>query len=349
MSNGEFPPVDTTTVFAGLAIALIIGMSWPVFMLISYGDPYLETFYQETLGRAIDHSSSPGFLESITFYPQVILWSFFPFSALLYYSVYRLFSNKNLIRPNLLPLSWLLIFLLVFTFSSGKLPVYILQAHPAMALLTAYSITQIPFKDRIGRTAFKLCLWLPSVLLILGTYFLIDYLPLDKAFYLPLLFVISFLVYQKTRGALPQGEVMALGSLMASTMVVLFLGLLPWIEQYRPYKTIQQLIREKVPDKEIPIFVENRFLDNLPYYAERKVYGGNKWTLKSVLNQPGEKLILTEKGNPSKNPTGNLLWEGLIHAKGAEDHYFKFIRDCYLLAHGDSSKFTSYRLIHLTK
>ncbi len=89
---------------------------------------------------------------------------------------------------------------------------------------------------------------------------------------------------------------------------------------------------------------------NMPFYAEREVYGGLEWTKEKIERQPGEKLVLvkqTEDSFASLRMTSKIrvLWQGPIHAKGPEDHFFKFIRDCYLYSKGDSWRFTDYGLV----
>jgi 4-amino-4-deoxy-L-arabinose transferase-like glycosyltransferase len=64
----------------GLIISLSIGLSWPAFMTLSYGSSYAEILFAETIGRAFGENSNGGFVENLLFYPQVLLWSVFPFS-----------------------------------------------------------------------------------------------------------------------------------------------------------------------------------------------------------------------------------------------------------------------------
>ncbi len=146
--NGISHSIRPAKLFIGFWISCIIGLSWPVYMIFIQGDAYTQALIAETLGRATNHFVQYGFWDSILFYPQTILWSFFPFSLLFYYALMKTAQYKEIRSALLLPLTWLGVFLLTFTMSSGKLPAYILQAHPAMALIAGYMIVPMLFLSK---------------------------------------------------------------------------------------------------------------------------------------------------------------------------------------------------------
>lgn len=333
----------------GFIISSFIGLSWPIYMIITYGDLYTQMFLFETTARVTNHAVELGVLDSILFYPQTILWSFFPFSLLFYYSLVKMVQHQELRSTLSTPLIWFGVFLLVFTVSSGQLPSYILQAHPAMSLIAGFMIVHTLPQRRFEKLIWRICLWLPGVLILSATFIIISKIKLSLLYAALLIIGVAVTVYWTKNLPKLHRQVFVLWSLSAVLMVIVFLGLMPWTEQFRRYSGIQEVIKTEETDSKVPLYIEGRFLDNLPFYAERKVYGGIEWTKEKIESQEGIKLILHKRkidsfttfGMTSKN---KILWEGPIHAKGPEDHFFKFIRDCYLYSKGDSSRFIDYRL-----
>ncbi len=340
--------IKSKELFIGFLIASATGLSWSVFILIQYGDQYTGAFIAETYGRVTNHPSSLGILDSFLFYPQTILWSFFPFSLLFLYGLVKIVSGKEEVLT--LPLIWLSVFLVVFTISSGKLPVYILQAHPAMALIAGFVVVRYHPEQKLEKLVWKLCLWFPGILIVIAAYLLFSEINLPILSAVPLVVGSGLIFYWSRHLRKLQQQAVVLWTMFSAFMLIIFLGLMPWVEQFRPYSKIQASINSEIPNSDIPFFIEGRFLDNVPFYAGRKVYGGSAWTIEKIEEQMGEKLVLRKQNADSFTTLGmtqkiEILWEGSIHAKGPEDHFFKFIRDCYLYSKGDSSKFTNYELV----
>ena len=158
---------------SGLLISSTIGLTWPFYMLFIHGDTFLQAFLFETLGRVTDHPVKVSFFDGILFYPQTILWSLFPFSLIFYYSLIKSLNIGELRKALALPIIWFSIFLIVFTFSSGKLPSYILQAHPAMSLIAGYVIINYDVREKFERLVWKICLWSPGIIMLAASYLII--------------------------------------------------------------------------------------------------------------------------------------------------------------------------------
>ncbi len=355
---GKNSRIEFSKLIIGFLIGSIIGLSWPIYMIFIQGDQYFQIFMSETIGRATTHSSTVGVFDGIIFYPQTILWSFFPFSILFYYALLKSIKYPEKTKKLLLPIIWFGVFLVVFTFSSGKLPIYILQAHPAMAIIVGYVIVNSEPRRRLESLIWKLSLWLPGFLIVPVLFMLIQRFNLSWFYILLPLIAVGITLYGSKGFPRLMRQTVLIWGLSGSLMSIIFLGVMPWTEQFRPYKKIGEVIRTEAPDSGIPLYIEGRFLDNLPFFAGRNVYGGADWTVKKIEDQPGEKFVLLKKRNSfttrlnggqalgmTKRMT--ILWQGPIHAKGPEDHFFKFIRDCYLLSKGDSSRFANYQLIKI--
>ncbi|RMD45189.1 MAG: glycosyltransferase family 39 protein, partial [Aquificota bacterium] len=110
---------------------------------------------------------------------------------------------------------------------------------------------------------------------------------------------------------------------------ILAVSILPIVEKYRPYDKIGMIINDNVPEKNIPLIVQDYFWHNLPFYAKRKVirdysidkiveYGKNKPVL-ALVNEEGLKKIKNSK----------ILWKGKLYRKGSESRFailLKYVR-----------------------
>jgi len=121
---------------------MAIGMSWILAMYLSYGSEYLKVLSNETVERAFSYNGN--LLKDLFLYPEVILWSFFPYSLVFYFALIGTFLQPSRLRNIALPMAWFTVMLVIFTASKGKIPTYFIQAHPAMALLTAAWMSTSP-------------------------------------------------------------------------------------------------------------------------------------------------------------------------------------------------------------
>ncbi|MEO0332245.1 MAG: hypothetical protein AAF223_11265, partial [Bacteroidota bacterium] len=137
---------------------------------------------------------------------------------------------------------------------------------------------------------------------------------------------------------------------VASTVValaILFLSLYPSLEQYRPYRAIQQAIANHQISEEVPMVVEERFIHNMPFYAERKVLRDRQYTWEDIVRMKEEEPVLglVKTGHPL--PTGyEVLWQGSIYRKGSESHGFRFILHCWYAYQGNNHHFQEYQLVY---
>ena len=112
--------------------------------------------------------------------------------------------------------------------SSGKLPTYILQAHPAIALIAGYMIAHALPQQRFERLIWRMCLWLPGILLLTVIYLIISEIELSLAYYAPLIIGMATAAYWTKNLSNLYQQVLMIWSMSAALMVVVFLGLMPW-------------------------------------------------------------------------------------------------------------------------
>ncbi len=327
----------------GVVISFIIGFSWLIYMVVNHGAGFTDVLIAETFGRVFNHPDDRSFLREIFYYPEVLAWGFYPFSLVFFASLF-LISNKKRIKDISFLLVWSLVFLSIFTFSDGKLPIYLLQAFPAFSIICGYMLYSYYPMRRRNQIIFSSTFIIPAIISLAASLFLIYAFNL-KIHWLILisLCLSSILVLLLTYHQKLCKPVLInwLSALILYT--ISFIGVLPIIEKYRPYSTLEVLFSKY--EQGIPLYIERRFLDNMPYYSARKVFGGLNWTQEKIFDQTGPKLVLLH-GNYEAIEGEETLWRGLIHGYGAEDHFFKFIRDCHSLQHGDSSRFFTYTLMY---
>ncbi|MDA0196009.1 MAG: glycosyltransferase family 39 protein [Bacteroidetes bacterium] len=335
--------IKSNRLIEGAIISSIIGLSWLIYMTVIHGTGFTDVLISETFGRVFNHPDDRDFLQDLFYYPEVIAWGFYPFSLLFFASLF-LIRNKKRVEDISFLLSWILVFLSIFTFSDGKLPIYLLQAFPAFSIICGYLVDSSYPITRRNQIFFDAASIIPTIISITAGLFLIYAFNLRINWLISIsigllsILVIMLAYHKKLYKPI---VINWLSALIFCT--ILFIGVLPAIEIYRPYSTFEAVLSKYQQD--IPLFIENRFLDNMPYYSARKVFGGLHWTREKIFDQTGPKIVLLNgiyKGIEGQE----ILWQGLIHGYGAEDHFLKFIRDCHSLQNGDSSKFLNYTLIY---
>lgn len=331
-----------------IPLALLIGTGWLIMMYYSYNDTFTEVLQKETLDRAFTQSSKG--LRDLLFYPEVILWSFFPYSIIFYISLCSTFRSSARIKELSFALSWFLVMLVIFTAAKGKIPTYFIQAHPAMAILAShYLVTKMPDK-KIPRTLVQSSLLVPALLGIAGSVTMIVLFELDLFLYaIPLAAVAAVLLpyylpktnsYKRTLIFLqPFNGAYAMLMIMA-------MGVMPQLEQFRPYDQLGTAIRS-IPslDVDLPVFLQDGKLHNLPYYAERKmIHDADPAT---VQKQEGPVLALLRSKDILPENSDHVYWSGKIYRyRSSESRLLIYIQNHLRARNGDFSGYTDYSLFY---
>ncbi len=217
-----------------------------------YGELFLKTFYSEVIHRAINPSKD---WEPL-FYLGVILWAFLPFSLHFYYSVLGLLIRFRREAAELLfPLSWFFVVLAAFTVAKGKIPVYILPAFPAMALLTAR------LWDK-RHPALSFLNWF-VLLLTLGVFLYTVY---TFGFYKDATLWVVLVLSLALWFSFERADLLRSAVSIIPFMFLFTHSVLPFVEKYRPYKTLFAELNALYPKGEYRLVCLKSFFKNFPFY-----------------------------------------------------------------------------------
>ena len=319
----------------GLPIVFVIGFWWYVYSYLKFGDAFWSVYYQETFGRAFEKEGKPFLsIENLTYYFVVILWAFLPYSLAFYYAFIKKIKEFKQNGYSFLYV-WIGVILLIFTVAKGKLPPYILQAYPAMAILTAVCLLRYTPKG-FEKLISALALVVPTLLFALATGALTYLLHLDYLYYIFAMAGIAYIIRWKD---------LTLAPFMAAVAFFLMfvISVLPHIEKYRPYDRIGLAIKEHVIPKKYPLIIERKFFHNLPFYAERKVL--RDYTLQQILNYPKPRLALIYKKDLKYFKEAQVLWQGKLYDWGSESQFAKFLKAVIYAENGDYRGFKDWVLI----
>ena len=334
-----------------VAIVSIIGLSWIVLMYFHYGNDFLTILNEETFSRALPQDALG--LEDLFFYPGVIIWSFFPYSLLFIYACFHyLFTIRN--RKDIaFGLSWLMVMLIIFTPAHEKLPTYFIQSHPALALISASFITRYKPEGNLSTRLWNIVFILPAAIgIILSTAIIIIFkLPI---FY-NLITAIALLII--IIASLPQKSITGTSSTITdisnlrpfigtfSALLIFSTGVLPMLEERRPIDIIGSVINQRnhIP-KQIPLYLQDNLIHNLPFYAERKVIP-ESIPMEVLKHTP--LLTLIQSKNVPDSLHSSVIWNGLIYKRRSSESRLLLFMESYLKAkEGNMSGFTDYSLIY---
>lgn len=332
----------------GLPLMLIIGSSWLIYAYFVHQDVFLETLHFETTQRAFGQNNQSSWLRNLFFYPEVILWCFFPFSLILYLAVSQyLWSGKW--REVSLPMAWLFVMLLVFTIAQGKLPAYILQAHPPMALMVAHWTIHHKSLTQWQKNLSRVSMGLPLMISLVVSLLLVVMFRLSGGFYVSIIFTIGAIIYlQRNAVYFFQFKGILNNSLAMGLVVwIMFAGLYPSLEQFRPYRAIQEAIIQSNIAAEVPLLMEERFVHNLPFYTGRKVMRDRLYTWEDIQQfrpeGPTLALVSAQHEVPQRF---QVLWKGYLYKQGSESHGVQFVARSWMALTGNFRHFTEYQLIY---
>ena len=333
----------------GPLISMIIGMSWIAYMWITAGDAFYQVFMDETIRRAFV-SDKPLFRpKDLYFYLDAISWGFAPYSLLFFFAFsYILFKGFRPIRgvPVLqLSTAWFLVMYVVFTISRGKIPTYIIQAHPALALLTSYFMVQGFSSSQWLSRSWQGLFALTSVVLHMGLGVMLVAFSLSWPFYL--LSLLPVVIYGANYWL--KSYYLSLLFLPYQTLVIAFLiflgGVLPQMDaEVRQYPVLAQVIKEHSGSDPEAIVMEDRLFHNLPYYVARKVHGPLE--TECVLDFRTDETIFViaprERLAGYQNP--EIIWSGYFYSRYGEARVLEFMIDFLKLRQGQPSRIKEYVL-----
>ncbi|OEK05660.1 hypothetical protein BFP71_18395 [Roseivirga misakiensis] len=326
----------------GLPIALLIGLSWVIFMYLKDGQEFWEVYYRETFGRALSKKTNG---PKPFFYLEVISWSIIPYSLTFFFAVLRWFGDRKNISKVLFPVCWVAAMLIIFTAAKGKIPTYMIQAHPAMLLMIVPLLLEYSPKAKFWRTVWKTTFALPSILIIAATFYAIYFLGLNVLLYSLAVFSLIGFVLWLRKGNDPDWNVM-IPFWSITAFLICFAIYLPRMERFRPYDELGNVINvEQKISKSIPIQIQETLIHNIPYYAERLAIRDQ--TIEEINNNglKAPTLALIRDEDFSELVGFKSIWSGMIYDFSSESQFLKFVLACLDAEKGDFSKFAKYHVV----
>lgn len=233
--------------------ALTLGLWWHAYQLFTKGGLFWEVFYRENIKR-IYHGVEPFY-----FYFLDVNVSFLPYSLMVFPAFFWVvFKSK---KEYIFPLVWSVFIYTLFSFISQKIPVYVLPAFPALAIITSGFVLSQDWEKIKRFISLFLSGFMMFALLLSGFLF-----SLNPAFLL--LLPLPFLVYLKEH---------RLSLAMSGFVLVVFLklGLLTYLEGIRNVNKLGEFIKELDPNRSIPTYQIGHFHHSLPFYADRRIIRGD--------------------------------------------------------------------------
>lgn len=335
-----------------MVIVSIIGLSWIGIMYYQYGRDFLVILNEETFERALPNKSLG--IKDLFFYPEVILWSFFPYSLLFVYASFHYLFNLQSKKDITFGFSWVIVMFIIFSPAHDKLPTYFIQAHPALSLISAHFITRYTPIGKIPLILWSLVFLIPAAIGIILSTAIITIFKLSVFYHLItasalLLIVISSLPQKNETGN--SSIISDIGNLRPfigtfSALLIFSTAVLPLLEERRPTDFIGRVINQRhhIP-KQIPLYLQDNLIHNLPFYAERKVIPES--VPLEVLQKKAPILAMIQSKNVPDSLHSRIIWKGLIYKRRSSESRLLLFLESYLKAKdGNMSGFTDYSLIY---
>ncbi len=281
--------------YLGTVFVFITGGWWFLYQFIVNKEEFLEVFIKENIKRIYALQKDP-----VYFYLLDINVSFLPYSLLFFPALLWAFRKKEL----RFPLTWFLFIFTLFSLVKMKIPVYIMPAYPAMAIITA-SFLKLSDKRRVKVYLSVFLGTLVSLALILSSIYIKMSLIL-----IPLIFLIFIPLFTKNFILFPAFSGFAFIFYLSSVI-------LPFVENYRPYREIGKTIKKLDPSGRIKTYEVGFFHHNLPFYADRVIIRNKK------LNEIKGKALILVRSDLSACK-GLKSWKLYT---SSESRFFKFLMD----------------------
>ena len=281
--------------YAGTVFVFFLSGWWFLYQYLVNKEEFLRVFIKENLKRIYALQKDPFY-----FYVLDLNVSFLPYSFIFFLALFWALKEK---RRNLsFPLVWFFFIFLVFSIVKMKIPVYIMSAYPAMAIITAEFLN-----SRSLEKVKKLSLTFLWSILILATLWLSLYFKFSPLVFLLIpLSILPFVL--KRLELLPAFGAFAFLFYLSSVI-------LPYVENFRPYREVGEQIRKIDPEGKLRTYELGFFHHNLPFYADRVIIRRAKEVKKPA-------IVLARKGSFKCDPVKN--WKLYT---SSESRFFKFLLD----------------------
>lgn len=294
----------------GIILFLIISLPWYITQITINGQEFFDQFFMKHhLKRYIGVIS--GHKGPIYYYIPVLFIGLFPWIAFLPAGIKNTLKQKD--RLQIFTLTWLTFIFLFFSFSTTKLPNYILPALPAISLLIASGMT---VQDKKWQHVSNLFLVILSVIFsiffIIARRYAVNAGLLDVKWLLVLSMITIGITITCVYTAVTKKQLFTLmSSLMIVFLSILVIKALPIASQYLQGSLHKYSLYAKeklhIHDQLIVYGLNN---PSIIFYSDRKaLIINNKDDLKTILKNGQHEIIITKTKNAEfvKNMGFNLL------------------------------------------
>lgn len=284
--------------YLGTLFVILTAGWWFLYQYVVNREAFLEVFLKENVKRIYALQEDP-----IYFYLLDINVSFLPYSFIFYMALVWALREKR--KELLFPLTWFFLTFFLFSLVKMKIPVYIMPAFPAMAVVVGTFLASEGYRRAFVMASIFLSVLITAAVWVGAFMFKVNLFFLGLATLLTLTFLLK--------------RNLKLAPAAAGFGLLLYLSgvLLPEVEKHRPYREIGNKIREIDPEGRYRTYEVGAYHHNLPFYADRVV-------------------IKDARPEELKTPAIALIKEGLINCKssgdwelyrGSESRFFRFLSD----------------------
>ncbi len=280
-----------------LYVALASGW-WFLYQYMVNREIFLEVFIKENIKRIYALQRDP-----IYFYALDIPVSFLPYSLIFYIAL--LWTLKSRRRELLFPLVWFLTVFVLFSLVKMKIPVYIMPAFPAMAIITGAFLSSGDYKRVLIPVSMFLTFLMVIAVWVGALMFKVD------------LFTLLLCTLIGLFPLLRKDFRLAPATAGFSLLLYLSSVLLPLVEGHRYYREIGKAIREIDPAGTVKTYEIGAFHHNLPFYADRVIVRDAK-----PEDIEGRAIVLVKDDLIRCQPVDRWKLYG-----GSESRFFRFLTD----------------------
>jgi len=281
--------------YLGTLLVFVLSGWWFLYQYFVNREEFLRIFIKENIKRIYALQREPFY-----FYALDINVSFLPYSFLFFIALFWVVKEKR--RELLFPLVWFFFIFVLFSAVKMKIPVYIMPAYPAIAIITASFLNSESFKKL--KSVSLIFLW---GLLILVTVLLALYFKFSLIL-IPLIFLSLLPLFLKRFELLPAFGGFAFLFYLSSVI-------LPYVENYRPYKDVGMAIKKLDPEGSLKTYELGFFHHNLPFYADRVI-------IRRVKKVKKPALVLARRSTLNCKPV--KTWKLYT---SSESRFFRFLMD----------------------
>ena len=281
-------------VWQGLILFTLIVLPWYLLVGLKTDGAFLKGFL---LKHNIHRFLSPmeGHKGPFFFYLLVLPFAFFPWGGFLPYLLWAGHKSRvenSITNTEIFLWLWLVLFIGFFSLARTKLPTYINPIYPALAVLTAFYLQNLP--RWAERCLLHFNAFFGLLLLLGGGAALVYFYP--RLAWVALFGLILLLFWQIGLYFSRQNKKnwVVLSQFIAAyifTLAVVFLGT-PAIDQYKLTKPFALEIKSKLTPN-TTIIAYHYFQPSLVFYTQHKVLKtDNPQTVKDIVNQPEQTFII---------------------------------------------------------